>query len=88
MYVQWYVIQVMKGREDAMAALIGRVVPKCLLQEVFSPKYETEIKVRGRWIPVQKPCCRGTSSRFAMTPKRLSHAARYGRIREAAGPRQ
>lgn len=31
MYVQWYVIQVMKGREDAMAALIGRVVPKCLL---------------------------------------------------------
>lgn len=52
MYVQWYVIQVMKGREDAMAALIGRVVPKCLLQEVFSPKYETEIKVRGRWIPV------------------------------------
>jgi len=27
MYVQWYVIQVMKGREDAMAALIGRVVP-------------------------------------------------------------
>ena len=57
--MQWYVIQVMKGREDAMAALIGRVVPKCLLQEVFSPKYETEIKVRGRWIPVQKPLLPG-----------------------------
>lgn len=54
MRVQWYVIQVMKGREDSMASLIGRVVPKSLLQEVFSPKYETEIKVRGRWVPVQK----------------------------------
>lgn len=54
MHVKWYVIQVMKGREDNMASLIGRVVPKALLQEVFSPKYETEIKVRGRWIPVQK----------------------------------
>lgn len=52
--MQWYVIQVMKGREDSMASLIGRVVPKPLLQEVFSPKYATEIKVRGRWVPVQK----------------------------------
>ena len=69
MYVQWYVIQVMKGREDAMAALIGRVVPKCLLQEVFSPKYETEIKVRGRWIPVQKPLLPGYLIAICDDPK-------------------
>lgn len=50
----WYVIQVLKGREDAMAELIGRVVPDTVLEEVFSPKYETEIKVRGTWQRVER----------------------------------
>ena len=48
----WYVIQVLKGREDAMAELIGRVVPVDEMSECFSPKYATETKVRGRWTPI------------------------------------
>lgn len=44
----WYVIQVLKGREDAMAELIARVVPSLVLDECFTPKYATEIKLRGQ----------------------------------------
>lgn len=51
----WYVIQVMRGREEAMASLISRVVPKSVLEECFYPQYATEMKVRGAWVPVQKP---------------------------------
>lgn len=50
----WYVIQVLKGREDAMVELIDRVVPSAVLDEVFSPKYATEIKVRGVWASVER----------------------------------
>lgn len=50
----WYVIQVIKGREDAMAELIGRVVPAAVLDECFNPKYATETKVRGVWMPVER----------------------------------
>ena len=50
----WYVIQVIKGREDAMATLIGRVVPRTVLEECFSPKFATEIKLRGQWTPCAK----------------------------------
>lgn len=50
----WYVIQVLKGREDAMAELIGRVVPGNVLDECFNPKYATETKVRGVWTPVER----------------------------------
>lgn len=57
--MQWHVIQVMKGREDAMASLIARVAPKRMLEEVFVAKYATEIKMRGRWIPVEKPLLPG-----------------------------
>lgn len=71
MHVKWYVIQVMKGREDNMASLIGRVVPKALLQEVFSPKYETEIKVRGRWVPVQKTLLPGYLIAITNDPEEL-----------------
>lgn len=69
--MKWYVIQVMKGREDNMASLIGRVVPKALLQEVFSPKYETEIKVRGRWVPVQKTLLPGYLIAITSDPEGL-----------------
>ena len=51
----WYVIQVTRGREEAMAELIGRVVPREALSECFYPQYETEIKVRGTWHRVAKP---------------------------------
>lgn len=51
----WYVIQVMRGHEEAMASLISRVVPKSVLEECFYPQYATEMKVRGAWVPAQKP---------------------------------
>lgn len=51
----WYVVQVMRGREEAMAALIERVVPRELASECFFPRYVTEIKVRGTWVCVEKP---------------------------------
>ncbi len=51
----WYVIQVMGGHEEAMADLIGRVVPASVLDECFFPQYETEIKLRGSWTRVAKP---------------------------------
>lgn len=70
-HVEWYVIQVIKGREDKMASLIGRVVPKSLLQEVFSPKYDTEIKVRGSWVPVQKTLLPGYLIAVTDDPERL-----------------
>lgn len=71
MHVKWYVIQVMKGREDAMAALIGRVVPASILHEVFSPRYATEIKVRGRWVPVQKTLLPGYLIAITNAPEDL-----------------
>lgn len=52
--LMWYVIQVLKGREDAMAELIGRVAPASACEECFSPKYATEMKVGGRWVPCKK----------------------------------
>lgn len=54
MPMQWYVIQVTNGREDAMASLVGRIVPEGALAEVFSPKYATQIKVRGEWVDCDK----------------------------------
>ena len=33
----WYVIQVERGREEAMAELIGRAVPASMLEECFYP---------------------------------------------------
>lgn len=50
----WYVIQVLKGREQAMAELIGRVAPRGLIEECFSPRYATEAKIRGAWQPCER----------------------------------
>lgn len=38
-----------------MAELLGRVVPRKILSECFYPQYETELKVRGRWVSCIKP---------------------------------
>ena len=50
----WYAIQVIHGREDAMARLICKVVPAEILSECFSPTFETETKVKGTWVPVRR----------------------------------
>ena len=52
---RWYVIQVVTGKEEAMCRLIERLAPEGSLDECFSPRYATEMKVRGEWVPARKP---------------------------------
>lgn len=72
----WYVIQVLKGREEAMAELIGRVVPEKVRGEVFVPRYATEIKVRGSWIPVERPLFPGYLIAITDAPQNLERHLR------------
>ena len=51
----WYVIQVINGREDVMRERIERVVPAGVMQELFYPQFQTEIKVHGEWVDTTKP---------------------------------
>lgn len=67
----WYVIQVLKGREDAMANLISRVVPSSVLTECFNPKFATETKVRGRWVQVHKDLFPGYIIAITSDPQAL-----------------
>lgn len=53
-FAVWYVIQVMSGKEEAMRHLLGRMVPSSLLADCFTPRYETQMKVRGQWQTVTK----------------------------------
>ena len=55
MVLVWYVIQVIKGREDVMRERIERVVPASAMQELFYPQFQTEIKVHGEWVNTTKP---------------------------------
>lgn len=43
----WYVIQVQTGKEAKLADLLMRVCAESELTECFSPKYQTQKKVRG-----------------------------------------
>lgn len=49
----WYVVQVATGREEAMCELIERVAPDGVLEECFTPRFETQKKVRGEWVGVR-----------------------------------
>lgn len=51
---RWYVIQVATGKERAICELIERVAPEGSLEECFSPSFETQMKVKGEWIPTTK----------------------------------
>lgn len=70
----WYVIQVLKDSEDAMAELICRVVPAAVLGECFSPKYATEMKIRGRWVPCERDLFPGYLIAITDTPRELEVA--------------
>lgn len=70
----WYVIQVMKGREEVAAEHIERVVPGSVLKECFYPRYETEIKVRGAWTAVEKPLFPGYLIGVTDEPRALDRA--------------
>lgn len=67
----WYVVQVFKGREEFMAGLITRVAPASVLEECFYPRFATEIKVRGRWVPVEKPLFPGYLIAITHNPEGL-----------------
>lgn len=51
----WYVIQVTNGREDVMRERIERMVPAGVMQELFYPQYQTEIKLHREWVSTTKP---------------------------------
>lgn len=55
----WYVVQVTTGSERATAELLERVVPAEVLDECFFPQYETEMKLRGRWVSCERPLFAG-----------------------------
>lgn len=46
----WYAIQVAGGKEETTCRLIDRFVEPGIVQEVFTPRYETQKKVRGAWL--------------------------------------
>lgn len=51
---RWYVIQVATGKEEGMCRLIERIAPEGVLEECFSPRYATQMKVHGEWVSVEK----------------------------------
>lgn len=70
----WYVIQVTSGKEEQLAARILQVVPVSVLQECFYPRFATEMKVRGAFIPVEKPLFPGYLIAIAKDPRALDRA--------------
>lgn len=49
----WYVIQVPTGREETMCQIIQRVAGEDILKECFTPRFATEKKIKGRWVPAE-----------------------------------
>ncbi|OUP08462.1 antiterminator LoaP [Collinsella sp. An2] len=68
----WYVIQVQAGREPRMEELISRVASQ-QMDECFYPQYETQIKVRGRWVSCVKPLFPGYLIAVTNRPEELEH---------------
>lgn len=50
----WYVIQVQTGKEARLSELLARVCAESELSECFSPKYQTQKKVKGEWVYVEQ----------------------------------
>lgn len=72
---RWYVLQVTRGRERAMAERLSRVLPAGVLEEpVFLPAFETEMKVRGAWVRTTKPLLEGYLVAVSAEPERLRRA--------------
>ena len=45
----WYAIQVTSGKEESTCRLMRRLVSATVLEEVFTPRYETQKKYQGEW---------------------------------------
>ena len=90
---RWYVIQVATGKEEAMCRLIERLVPAESLEECFTPRYATEMKMRGEWVMAKKPLFPGyiiavsdNADILADTLKRTPEFARMLSVGEAFVP--
>ena len=59
-----------------MCRLIERLAPEGSLEECFAPRYATEMKVRGEWVPAQKPLFPGYLIAVTDEPVRLADALR------------
>lgn len=73
---RWYVVQVVTGKEEAMCRLIERLAPEGSLEECFAPRYATEMKVRGEWVPAQKPLFPGYLIAVTSEPSLLADTLR------------
>lgn len=55
----FYVVQVKSHQEEATISQIRQRVPESLIHDIFTPKYTTNIKVRGEFIQTVKNCFPG-----------------------------
>lgn len=67
----WCAIQVALGHEDAMANRISDAVPSGALEECFCPRFETQMKVRGTWVPCTRIAFPGYLFALTSDPRRL-----------------
>ena len=79
----WYVIQVQTGKEEAMCQLILRVSAEAeqtgkpkLLDECFTPQFETRRKYDQEWRAVQKQLLPGYILAVTSTPEELANHLR------------
>ena len=79
----WYVIQVQTGKERAMCELMLRASAeaeaagaKALLDECFTPAFETRHKFQGEWRQVTKQLLPGYLVAVTETPEALADALR------------
>lgn len=78
----WYVIQVQAGKESEAAHTIARVCSEVqenqndspLIEECFSPRYATRIKVRGDWKDISRPLLPGYVIAVTERPQELASA--------------
>ena len=75
----WYVVQVQTGKEQAMCKLILRISDEAeqagkqkLLDECFSPEFETRQKRNHEWLPVAKQLLPGYVIAVTRTPETLA----------------
>lgn len=72
---RWYVLQVERGRERTEAERLTRILPTSALAEpLFSPTFETETKVRGRWVKTTKDLLKGYLIAVSADPELLAGA--------------
>ena len=78
----WYVIQVQTGREEAMCQIIERTAAEAdqlsdidgyhLVEECFSPRFETERKFHGEFHRIEKPLLPGYVVAVTQDPATLA----------------